>query len=54
MKHKICLILSEDSINILENYAFFHNTTIDDVAEGAIMMMPFHEKRSQQIYDFMM
>ena len=50
---QITLRLSEDSIDILENYAYFHNTTIDDIADGAIMMFPFYEQRTKQIREMM-
>ena len=49
VKKNIRLWLSEESIDILENYAYFHSTTIDDIADGAVQMFPFYEKRSQQI-----
>ena len=51
-KKQVKLWLSQESINILENYAFFHETTIDDIADGAIMMFPFHEGRTKQIQGF--
>ena len=52
-RHKITLCLSEESCKILVLFGFFHNESIDEVADGAIQMMPFHEKRSQQIYEMM-
>jgi len=52
MKHRISLLISDEAIEILENYAFFHDTTIDDIAEGAIQMFPFHERRTHQIQEF--
>jgi 16S rRNA U516 pseudouridylate synthase RsuA-like enzyme len=53
MKHKVILELSQESIEILENYAFFHATTTDDIADGAILMFPWHEGRSRQIREMM-
>lgn len=47
------LYLSRESIEILENYAFFHDTTMDDIADGAILMFPWHEQRSRQIREFL-
>jgi hypothetical protein len=49
MKKKVCLLLSDDAVDVLEYYAYFHNTTMDDVADASIMMMPFYEKRTEQI-----
>jgi hypothetical protein len=51
-KIHVKLWLSPESIEILQNYAFFHETTIDDIADGAIMMFPFHEGRTKQIQGF--
>lgn len=53
MTKSIVLRLSQDSIDILENYAYFHGTTIDDIADGAIMMFPFYEQRTKQIREMM-
>ena len=50
---QITLRLSDGSIEILENYAYFHDTTIDDIADGAIMMFPFYEQRTKQIREMM-
>ena len=47
------LLLSEESCKILVLFGFFHNETVDEVADAAIQMMPFHEKRSQQIYEML-
>lgn len=47
------LRLSDDAVDVLENYAYFHQTTIDDIAEGAILMFPFYEQRTKQIREMM-
>lgn len=49
----IRLRISSDALEILENYAYFHNTTIDDIADGAILMFPFYEQRTKQIREMM-
>ena len=46
------LWLSQESIEILENYAFFQDTTMDEIADSSIQMMPFHEGRTRQIQEF--
>jgi hypothetical protein len=52
MKRHLCkLWLSEEACQVLLLTSFFHNQTIDEAAEGAIMMIPHHEKRTEQIYD---
>ena len=49
----IKLQISRDALDILENYAYFHNTTMDDIADGAILMFPFYEQRTKQIRELM-
>ena len=53
MSKSVTLRLSQDAIDVLENYAYFHSTTIDDIAEGAILMFPFYEQRTKQIRELM-
>lgn len=53
LKKPISLRLSQESIDILETYAFFHDTTIDDIADSSILMMPFHEGRTKQIQEYL-
>jgi hypothetical protein len=52
VKRMIKLLLSEESIEILQNYAFFHAETADEIADAAILMFPWHEQRSKQIREF--
>ena len=52
-RHLVKLWLSEESCEILCLYGFFHNEAIDQVADGAIQMMPHHEGRTKQIQDMM-
>jgi len=51
-KKLIKLWLTQESIEILENYAFFQNSTMDEIADSSIRMMPFHEARTRQIQEF--
>lgn len=53
-KNLMSLWLSQESIEILENYAFFHNTTMDEIADSSIQMMPFHEGRTKQIQEYLL
>jgi NRPS condensation-like uncharacterized protein len=53
MSKIIKLRLSQDALDVLENYAYFHQTTIDDIADGAILMFPFYEQRTKQIREMM-
>ena len=54
MKKRVLMLrLSDDALEVLQNYAYFHNTTVDDIAEGAILMFPFYEQRTKQIREMM-
>ena len=46
------LWLSQESVEILENYTFFHDTTMDDIADRAIRLFPWHEARTRYIQEF--
>ena len=49
----IRLRISQDALDVLKNYAYFYDTSIDDIADGAILMFPFYEQRTKQIREMM-